>query len=341
MSAEGFDLSKILAGLDAKIAAKKSSDNLGQNLSTSETIGRIESHNLTDKSYAPTDTTGDVRKKVEGDQIKLEEIRRKLGLEGQTEQGVLLSEKENESRNFIESNQQTVLATLTQLIKEKKFILVGEIHSSECAQLGAEVAKTLSSLKREGLTHVALETDSMFQGTIDSANYSGNDFEIMRDLKSNGVGNGWEDYHFNILITAKRLGIKIVLIDYHDLTEADTTDYAKYVQVQNERDAHMTETLSANLDEKSKVLVYIGTDHVERIEGGDVKRLYSHLSERYGKDQISSIRHVGQDDSFDCTHDGSTPNQIYSRKLGITPVIVPDTGPFKGNRNTDFINFIK
>lgn len=308
---ENFDLSKILADLDAKIAAKKINGNPDQKTPSFEVANRIDIPHTTDEH---TMHSGVVKHNTM----------------------TTASEKENETRNFIESNQQTVSEILIKLLTEKKIVMVGEVHSTECDQLRRDVTSALPILQKEGLTHLALETDSSYQEIIDSTDYQNNNQDIIKKLREDGVGNGWDGLTFDILIMAKRLGIKIILIDYHDETAEKTQNY---IQTQNIRDAHMAQTLMGNLDEGSRALVYIGTDHVERINNASVKRLRAHLSDAYGNENVGSIRNVSGNQTFDCSHNGSTPSEIFGNNRSGKAFVVRDEGPVGGNRDTDYINY--
>lgn len=126
-----------------------------------------------------------------------------------------LSAQEREVLSYIESYKRQVSDALSELQKDSRFVLVGEAHLSDSEPVREAVATALARLQQEGLTHVALEANSTNQEIIDSLDYS--DPDIKKNLKQKRVaGVGWGEGNFDILIQAKRLGLKVVLIDYDD-----------------------------------------------------------------------------------------------------------------------------
>ena len=155
---------------------------------------------------------------------------------------------------------------------------------------------------------------------------------------------GWDEGNFDILIMAKLLGLKVVLIDYDDGRVDSMKDNAKY---QNERGSQMFSTLKSQIDQKSKVLVFIGNAHVHKkmVEGyadGKIKRLGMHLAEEYGDNRVSSVRFVGNKSSFDrlpsFMSKAPSPEKISEGKNEV--VILPDVGPIKGDERVSATDYI-
>ena len=251
-----------------------------------------------------------------------------------------LNEEEKKTKNFIESKKKNVSDALIKIIKEKKFILIGERHLSDCEPIRNEVAASLAGLKKEGLTHIALESESKNQLFIDSLDYSNS--KILEALKEGKISNGWEDGNYNVLIEAKRLGLQVVLIDYDDGREDKDRDNAKW---QNARDNHMGETINSQIDNNSKMLVFIGSGHVHKkeVEGyadGKTKRL-GMLLEEENPDAVASIRFVGRGSQFDgLPFMSKTPSPDKLFPKGGNVVILPDEGPIKGDPRVSAADYI-
>lgn len=254
-----------------------------------------------------------------------------------------LSPQEREVLDFIESHKQPVTEALTQLIKGNRFVLVGEAHLEESEPVRREIAIALARLQQEGLTHIALEANFANQGIIDELDFSDPRInEILKEKRIAGVG--WGEGNYDILTMAKRLGLKIVLIDYDDGRPDSTRDNAKW---QNLRDSRMAETINGQIDDKAKVLIFIGSDHVHQREvqgynDGKVKRLGARLVKQYGSETVKSVRYVGNTGRFDnllgFMPKTPSPENISSGKKEV--VVIPDQGPVKGDERVSAADYI-
>lgn len=254
-----------------------------------------------------------------------------------------LSPPEREVLDFIETHKKPVAEALTQLIKGNRFVLVGEAHLNESEPVRREITIALARLQQEGLTHVALEANSANQGIIDELDFS--DPKIKEVLKEKRVaGVGWGDGNFDVLIMAKLLGLRVVLIDYDDGRPDSERDNAQW---QNLRDGRMVETITSQVDDNAKVLIFTGSDHVHKREvqgynDGKVKRLGARLVEQYGDDTVKSVRNVGNRGRFDnllgFMSKTPSPEDISSGKKEV--VIIPDQGPVKGDERVSAADYI-
>ncbi len=254
-----------------------------------------------------------------------------------------LNETEKECQEFIEAHKRTVSDALTDLVKEKQFILVGEHHTGECEPIRNELCLALIKLQKAGLTHIALEADAAKQEMVDSFNFS--DSEIKQVLKKNQIGGvGWGDGNYDILVMAKQLGIKVILINHDDRRPDNLRGTAAW---QNERELNMVATIEASIDQNSKVLIFIGSGHVHKksvtsYADSKVVNLGERLSEQYGNNAVSSIRHLGQSDNFDglSPTKSTTPTveRVSNGKREV--VILPDSGPIKGDARVTAADYI-
>lgn len=255
-----------------------------------------------------------------------------------------LNEQEKACQEFVKANKQTVSDALVTLIKNKRFVLVGEHHlDSECEPIRREIAVALVKLQQEGLTHIALEASALKQEDVDSLDFG--DTKIKQILKEHRIGGaGWGEGNFDILIIAKRLGLKVVLVDHNDGRPDSAKDNAQW---QNERDTKMMASIQSQIDDKSKVLVFIGSAHVhkrsiENFQDGRVTRLGARLSEQYGNDTVSSIRHINQGENFDglLSFMSKTPTTEKISKGKKEVVVLPDSGPIKGDERVTATDYI-
>lgn len=244
-------------------------------------------------------------------------------------------------QEFVEANKQTVSEALTSLVRDKQFVLVGEHHLNESEPIREEIVVALVKLQQEGLTHIALEASASKQGAIDSLDFRDPKIkQILQEHKLGGVG--WGEGNFDILIMAKRLGIKVILIDHDEGRPA-----SEKAQWENKRDAKMMATIQSQIDDKSKVLVFIGSDHVhkrsvEAFQDGRVTRLGARLSEQYGSDTVSSIRHIMQGENFDglITRMSKTPKPKTISKGKNEVVVLPDSGPIMGDERVTATDYL-
>lgn len=268
-----------------------------------------------------------------------------------------LSMHEREIQVFIESHKQPVTEVLTELIRNNRFVLVGESHLGECEPIRKSVADALPRLQQEGLTHVALEANSANQVIVDELNYD--DPKIKEVLRAKRiVPVGWREGNLDILVTAKKLGLKVVLINYNDNRPDAERDDEWW---QNYRELEMLKRISQNMDGESKMLIFIGNDHVHKsvikniqdkatlnglgriitfrdvaeytmdidMEGtGRVAPLGMRLTHRFGEENVSSIRYVPH----------LVPKDVLIPNHEV--VIIPDQGPVKGDSRISRADYI-
>lgn len=269
-----------------------------------------------------------------------------------------------ECRDFIESHKEKISDGLARLIKDHKFVLVGERHSPEVDSIRQEIAQSLSELREQGLTNIALELNVDYQEMIDNFDYASPDIKDV--LRSKIPWPGWQDGNFDVLIEAKRAGLKVQLID---------CDYKKIPGYHenlalwnNERDEKMFSNLESGISEDAKILVYIGSNHVhkkviekrttgksedakDKHEKQEVKRLGTYLAEKYGDQDVASVRFVdfvisdqqaGGPLTFDALpgpkHKIPSPYELYAELN--ESVILPDAGPIKGDENHSAADYI-
>lgn len=243
---------------------------------------------------------------------------------------------------FIRKNKKNPTDIFRQLIKDKKIILVGEYHLKESEPIKDSVASSLLELQEQGLTHIGLEMDSRFQSQIDKLDYFSPN---IKDQLKQFTPIGYTDGNLNVLVMAKQLGLNVVLVNYDDDRPESQKNNANY---QNKRDEHMTNLLMGSLDKKSKCLVLIGSRHVhksivENVADGPIKRLGTRLSEKFGNDQVVSIRALNHSSHFDglLSFTSKTPSvEDISPKEEGEVVVLPDSGPIKGNPRVTKSDFI-
>lgn len=254
-----------------------------------------------------------------------------------------LTQTERTCQEFVEKNNEPVADALSRLLQSKRFILVGESHADESEPIRYAVAHALEKLKEGGLTHIALEAVSSNQSIVDSLDFTNP--QIRETLKEQKVGGSeWSEGNFEILITAKLLGLKVVLINHNDGRSHSMRDNARW---QNERDARMLETIQQHTDDKSKVLVFIGSDHVHKkpvkaYADGEIISLGMRLSEEFGDENTTSIRYVGESGNFDnlLSHESHTPTPQKISKGENRVVVIPDEGPVKGDSRVSAADYI-
>ena len=258
-------------------------------------------------------------------------------------EGQDVKQQERGVSDYIEANKESVADALSRLVKDSRFVLVGEAHLEECESLRREVISALAKLQKEGLTHIALEAPSVNQEIIDSADYS--DPNIKKILQQRHVaGSGWLEGNYDILIAAKKLGLKVALIDYDDGRPDSERDNANW---QNLRDGRMIKTINGQIDEESKMLIFIGSAHVHKKEvtsydDGKVKCLGMRLVEQYGEQSVKSVRYVNRRANFDnlpaFMSKTPTPESISKGKEEV--LVIPDDGPVKGDVRVSAADYI-
>jgi len=259
---------------------------------------------------------------------------------------------QTECREFVESHKETVLDGLGRLIKDNRFVLCGDYHSPEAEQIQCAIAESLSKLRDQGLKKVCLEVGYDKQEMIDGLNY--NDPNIKDVLKKMELGvPKWFDGNYDILIAAKRAGLKVQFIDYPN---KQLPGYGKDMALwSNSRDEKMFSIVKEDSEENDKTLIVIGSKHVyknvvdkhgkgkgENRKYEEIKVLGTHLSEKYGSENVASIRLVLSSEPFDYIPGSKhyvpglkveptktpTPKELYEKQN--EPVILPDGGPIKG-----------
>jgi hypothetical protein len=242
---------------------------------------------------------------------------------------------------FIKANQKSVLEGLKNIVAKSKITLVGEHHLPWLDPLRIEIANTISSLKEEGLTRVAVEISSHEQGRLDSLDYSKSFDELKKEIR--------HPYMAPVLIAAKKAGLKVICLDQQKPEGINDKAYKELSydgNYQNARDRHMFDTLIPHLNDRSKILIYIGSAHVHKSsvqkdnDAIPIKRIGALLTEYCGADQVRSIRSVLADHSFEDLLLSKKPSlkTLMPNHQGF--MILPDQGPIKGDpriSNADYI----
>jgi hypothetical protein len=251
-----------------------------------------------------------------------------------------LSPEETKIKDFIDVNRMSVGDGLKGIVAKHQFTLVGERHLAELDPMRKEIASSLQELKKEGLTHVGLEIPSSEKERLDKLDYSKSDDALKKEIKAPEMAD--------VLIAAKRAGLEIVYLDKPKptgISDEYNRELDRSTIYQNSRDEHMYNQLTGAMGEKDKALVYIGSEHVHEsslLKGNDerVYRLGSRLSQKYGDDQVASIRNVLSDEGFDGLVSSKKPSlhDVMPNHKGF--MILPDDGPLKGDpraTNADYI----
>ncbi len=256
-----------------------------------------------------------------------------------------------ECREFIEAHKEKIPDALLRLLKDHQFILVGERHALEAEPIRREIAKCLPALREGGLTDVALELDIKDQALVDSLDYS--DPQVRDLLKKKIIAPQWNDGNFDILIEAKKNGLKVRLID---CTYKEVPGYRKDEALfNNERDEIMFSNLTDAIKD-SKTLVVVGTNHVpekitvEKMDGKNeyIKRMGAHLAEGY---TVASVRFVDPTPSDEYVGGALAIDALPARESKAPliqnlydnptePVILPATGPLKGDTGVSASGYI-
>ena len=81
---------------------------------------------------------------------------------------------------------------------------------------------------------------------------------------------------------------------------------------------------------------------MEKFQDGRVTRLGARLSEQYGNDTVSSIRHINQRENFDglLSFMSKTPTTEKISKGKKEVVVLPDSGPIKGDERVTATDYI-
>lgn len=211
----------------------------------------------------------------------------------------VLSPIEREFQEYVEQNKIPLPNLLHKLIEDKQIILIWECHSSECEPIRNEIATNLASLQNKWLTHVFLELDNKYQSIIDSLDFTQDNTREILQEKIPIIW--WEKWNYDILIMAKLLWLKTILIDYKDWRKDSQKENAYY---QNMRDSTMHNIIKDNMDENSKWIVFIWSDHVHKkhvrkYEDWYITPLGQRLTETYWDKNITSIRQLNQSSGFD------------------------------------------
>jgi erythromycin esterase-like protein len=253
-----------------------------------------------------------------------------------------LSPQVSEVSAYVEAHRMPVNEVLRSLVQGSRFVMVGEAHLPAVESVRAAVAAALTGMQQAGLTHVALEASSSLQQVIDALDYSDPGvFEALRESRIGGAG--WFDGNLAILVQAKRLGLRVVLVDHNDGRPDSARDNAEW---QNTRDAQMTRTLLEGMGENDRALVFIGSRHVHKREvesymDGRVKRIGARLAEIFGDEQVRSVRYVGATTNFDnlLGFMSQTPTPADISTLH-DPTILPDDGAVKGDPRVSAADYI-
>ena len=200
---------------------------------------------------------------------------------------------------------------LSNMLKGHSFVLVGEQHDPEQDPQRYAVAKSLPRLRSEGLTHVAVELGSDMQGVIDGFDYSSPG--IRDDLKALNIV-GWSDGNLEVVIAAKKAGLKVLCIDQPPKPGEDiaTTENAGW---HNKRDRWMQKVIDRELAPKwmglkkilgrdaspdGKILILVGSCHLPRRSAEEdvdyfhyrkhVTRIGARLIKKYGRSEVDDTK---------------------------------------------------
>lgn len=251
-----------------------------------------------------------------------------------------LSPKELEIKEFIKDNKMTVAAGLKKIVGEHKFTLIGERHTAELDPMRKEIASSLEDLKKQGLTHVGLEIPSSEKARLDGLDYSKPIAELKTEIHHPDMAE--------VLIAAKRAGLEVVYINKPKPDGISDKDYGELTfdrQYQNSRDWHMFDTLTSSMGRDDKALVYIGNNHVqenstENTDDGPIYRIGTHLSQKFGNNQVGSIRLAVSNKSLDGLRLSKKPtlDKVMPNHQGF--MILPDAGPIKGDPRVTASDYI-
>jgi erythromycin esterase-like protein len=172
------------------------------------------------------------------------------------------------------------------------------------------------------------------------------------------------------MVLAKKLGFKIVFIDdprsikQTYIKPPDQTQYMEYTRQeqlrkqslseQDARDGRMFDTVTASINDHSKGLMVIGSNHVKKSKGESsedeqvwVRGIGYRLNEQFG-DQVSSIRYLHSSEGMDGIIYKSTkpaPEDIYpklqdslAKPTGV--VVMKDEGLFEGDKKVSDSDFV-
>lgn len=280
--------------------------------------------------------------------------------------------KMTQFRNFIRKNQTSLEDTLLHAIDNHYVIGVGEIHSR--SQLGVEVGSLFLQMaertKQKGEELVlAVEMHPKFQEAINNLDYSQpNKILEKKIFEITGLAPGWAGNTANVIIGAKRAGIKVVCIDrgYNNLKE----DEKPTAEHKNERDKAMfneilpyiriPELFQKSLNEMEllpgkqisglglqglhnqriynqkppqRVIFYGGGYHTSTSNDKELVPLFSLLSKKFGS-SVTSFRTInslyGIDNEFRGKPSVETTMKAFSQKI----TVVPDTGIIKTSRGS-------
>ncbi len=249
-----------------------------------------------------------------------------------------LTDIELQIQEYVANNSTLLKDKLPEIIEKYKFTLIGENYVFDCEPIRQEIVKVLPDLKKRGLTHVMVEVPNGKQDFVDNLDYTDKDVaNILKKNLSSFISSGVRD----IMIMSKLLGLKLVCID-----EKPDNSHANNTFWQNKRDGFMFETLQKNIDENSKVLIFIGDGHIHKsptktFDGVNyVTRIGTLLNKKY-ENQVCSVRNVLPNFKFDglfLSKKSTSPSRISVGKNEI--VIIPDDGLVKGDpriTNADYI----
>ncbi len=263
-------------------------------------------------------------------------------------------------QKFIKANKIDALSFLSSSLGPGKVTMVGEHHEYEANLLAKSIAESLPILKQlKKLKYVFVEIDRKHQTQIDKIDYSLPDSEIKNHLRKIVKGGKTEDGVFDIVISAKKNCLNLFCLDYYPpLSDGKTLDdiekisekdpwiamgmqsaWKNDINIQNERDQKMFDSVIEKLGKEGNGLIYIGEKHVNKKElsnkfsdrDKDVsyKSLGSRLATYYGNSNVTSSRFVGSERGFNGIPSRIDPVSKFVEETR-EPIFLPDVPPVQG-----------
>lgn len=298
-----------------------------------------------EEGYWETVAQGEEAEEVEEEEVK-EKARPKID-----------EKKLREAKEFARKNRMTVQEGLRKMFSKARFVLVGEHHLREYDSASKAIADSLPFLKKEGLTHVAIEVSRDKQTAIDRLSPA--DPGLRDKVKEILKNTGFHEGDIEVVVKAIQAGLKVICLDISDAKRLKTPDTRTGAIFENNRDAEQAKLLKSLLKDSDKVLVCIGCAHVHKKvvekdysrnyrpddlispddELMDIKRLGTRLVEDHGSEKVIAVRSCMRDFDIDGGILGDAPN-AGDIVEGSEPVILPDDGPVQGDKRVTASDFI-
>ena len=171
-----------------------------------------------------------------------------------------------EAKEFVEQHKMSVEDGLSRLVDGHTFVLVGENHSNvpEANMAREAVATSLEKLKEHGLTHVVVEADRQYQKETDDLD--SNDPDSKTKLDKITPGGFWNEGNDEIILEAKRLGLRVVFADHtnEELRQSGDDSYAGRLHSERDKKIYGTLQEELTLDPEAKTLIYFGDAHIQQ-----------------------------------------------------------------------------